>query len=312
MHKLSLFLFVICLTLASGTVKSARGIDAQEIREKCFDTDLDRGKLLKLRTNKFEVKDPTQKQQLAVQLLTCLASADPVIRDGIAFSALQNWLRADSFTEIFYLHMFDTLTTALSEPVNDEIGVYQPFAALVLAEVVRVDRITPYLSSVQRQHVITVATNYLEKQRDYRGFDPLVGWRHGIAHSADLLLQLALNSALNKNQLDRILVALATQISAKDQHFYIYGEPKRLAMPLVYVYLRGQHSTEEWQVWLNKIISPAPLSSWQDAYQSQEGLAKLHNTKSFLENLFVLIKNSKNTALISMNPALERAIKSMP
>ena len=29
--------------------------------------------------------------------------------------------------------------------------------------------------------------------RDYRGFDAKQGWRHGVAHGADLLLQLSRN-----------------------------------------------------------------------------------------------------------------------
>jgi hypothetical protein len=47
---------------------------------------------------------------------------------------------------------------------------------------------------------------------DYRGFDDKEGWRHGVAHGSDWLMQLALNPALDRGQLDQMLAAIATQV----------------------------------------------------------------------------------------------------
>lgn len=48
--------------------------------------------------------------------------------------------------------------------------------------------------------------------RDLRGFDAVQGWRHGVAHGADLLLQLALNPALRRVQAEALLAAIASQV----------------------------------------------------------------------------------------------------
>src|SRR5258705_220852 len=70
---------------------------------------------------------------------------------------------------------------------------------------------------------------------DRRGFDATQGWRHGVAHGADLLLQLGLNPALSAAQLDAIVQAIASQVAPAGEHFYVYGEPERLARPIAYI-----------------------------------------------------------------------------
>ena len=59
---------------------------------------------------------------------------------------------------------------------------------------------------------------------------------------ADLMLQLALNPALDKAQLDRMIAAVATQVTPPGEQFYVYGESARLARPVLYAALRGLHT----------------------------------------------------------------------
>ena len=95
----------------------------------------------------------------------------------------------------------------------DPAGVQRPFAALVLAEVVRFDRIEPFMTDKQLQQLVDASTRYLQSIRDYRGFDEREGWRHGVAHTSDVMLQLAVNPRTSKAQLDQMLAAIATQVA---------------------------------------------------------------------------------------------------
>lgn len=64
-----------------------------------------------------------------------------------------------------------------------------------------------------------------------------------MAHGADFALQLALNPAVSKPQLDRLLSAMAIQISPKDPGVaYWAGEPDRLARAVIYIAQRKLHS----------------------------------------------------------------------
>lgn len=310
---MALFIPLIPLMLLgiSGKAVAADVIDANKVNEGCLINGWNKEKFTQLKQNEFELNDNStvNKEQLAFQLLHCLASPDPQLRDGIAFEGLSAWLRKGSFDNKIHLALFNQLTRTLSSKVNDPNGVYLPFVALALAEVSRVDRKSPYLTAKQRDLLVNVAVNYLTSQQDYRGFDVGLGWRHGIAHGADLMLQLALNPEINKVQVDLMLTALASQVAASKAHHYIYGEPKRLALPVAYIFLRGLHSENEWQKWLANITVATPFKNWAETYQSEQGLAKLFNTQNFLFSLYASIKPSKNKNLLLMIPSLEKAIR---
>ncbi|WP_284242939.1 DUF2785 domain-containing protein [Thalassotalea insulae] len=297
--------------LCSLTTSAGEIIDAQKVSVGCLSSLWNKDALVRLKKARFVVTEQQAKQQLAMQLLHCLASPDPQLRDEIAYSAISHWLRDNSFSPDVYLTMFEQLTSVLTAKVNDPYGVYQAFAALVLSEVVRVDRKHPYLSDTQRQKVVTTITQYFTEIEDYRGFDSEFGWRHNIAHSADVMLQLALNPAMNKAQLLQMLAALKRQVVAGNNHFYIYGESKRIAMPVIYLFLRQELTIEQWQTWLEQLSQAKPFDNWQAVYQSQQGLAKLHNTRQFLYALYQLISDSHHKRLQAMMPALEQALKAI-
>jgi hypothetical protein len=301
---------VMLVSLSPASVAAEKNtINAANVASLCQTANYDKKALLSLKDQKFLIKDNQEKFAVAKQLLHCLASPDPVLRDEIAFTGLSQWLRANDFNGDFYLAMFTTLTEVISAEVTDEYGVYQPFAMLMLSEVARVDRKSPFLNDLAREKLVTLGSQYLRTVDDYRGYDSKIGWRHSVAHTADLMLQLSLNPAITKSHLDNMLSAISNQVVAKNHHFYIYGEAKRLAMPVIYIFLNDVYRIENWQTWLNELTAPAPFKSWGDAYSSQQGLSKLHNTQSFLLAVYALIKSSKNERLSQMVPALETALK---
>lgn len=71
---------------------------------------------------------------------------------------------------------------------EDPDGLRRPFAALNLAEVARANRIKIYLTDARRDAMLRAATSYMSAIEDYRGFDPQLGYRHGVAHASDLLM----------------------------------------------------------------------------------------------------------------------------
>lgn len=265
-----------------------------------------------LKAGTFVVASDERRQQLALGLTPCLADADPSLRDGIAFEAYSTWLRAGLLNEATRLELLQRLSPAIAPGQSDAGGFSQPFSALVLAELARADRKSAYLTPEQRQALVEAASSYLESVRDYRGYDPREGWRHGVAHGSDLLMQLALNEALTKPQLDRILQAVKQQAAPPGEHFYIYGESERLARPVLFAAMRGLHSPEEWTAWFEQIASPSPLASWDQAFQSNAGLARRHNTRAFLLVLASEVRDSQNQQLSKLAPIVTAALAKVP
>lgn len=242
---------------------------------------------------------------LALGLLDCLADADPVLRDELAFEALSTWMRAKALPAATLQTMRTRLQAVLAEPA-DGAGFRQPFAALVLAEIARVDRLGPFLSADERASLIDQGTRYLAGVRDYRGHDPRDGWRHGVAHGADLMLQLSLNPALERAQGEALLEAIASQVMPPGDHFYRHGEPGRLMTPVFYLGRRGWWQAQDWQAWFDAVLARrAPGGPTTDTT-----LAQRHNLGAFLSALYVALQEQGDDAMKQrLLPGLRKALK---
>jgi hypothetical protein len=273
----------------------------------CPPANVDLAQLSKLKQDDWKISDPQLRQKTALALLDCLADPDPILRDEIAFEALSAWMRGDQLDNVTTRSIFQVLLPELLA-VPDANGFIQPFAVLTLAEVARVDRIKPFLTTEERQRLVSAAAKYLSQLRDYRGFDQTTGWRHGVAHSADLMLQLSLNPALARAQHDEMLTAIATQV-ANPRHFFQYGEGKRLMVPVFYLGRRGNYNATEWDNWFSVLMAPLE----KPAATTQVRLAKTHNLQAFLFPLYFSLQESGDKIQKeNMLPSVIKAIKKLP
>ena len=259
--------------------------------------------LREAKTAKWQVTGDAARQALALQAVSCLSSPDPAERDELAFEALQAWMRAGQLDTDTVQQLRTRLTAQLQAP--DPQGFARPFAALVLADVARVDRVKPYLSAEQRAELVGAATGYLRNVSDYRGFDERQGWRHGVAHGADIMLQFALNPALGRAEHEQVLSAIASQVAPPGEHFYHYGEGERLMAPFFYLSLAKTLASSDWDGWFARLAAPPAIAGTQQA-----ALARRHNLNGFLQPLYVNVSESKDEAQRNcLKPLLLRALK---
>lgn len=277
----------------------------------CPPAGMSRDQLLDLKAHEFALPDDARRQALALALLECLGSTDQELRDGIAYGALSTWMRGKQLSPTTVGTVMERLVAQLTSDQSDPAGVRRPFAALTLAEVVRFDRIERFMTDRQLQQLIDVSTRYLKSIRDYRGFDEREGWRHGVAHSSDVMLQLAVNPRTSKAQLDQMLAAIATQVAPAGEHSYIYGEGDRLAQAVFYIANRKLHTADEWKKWFEQVSAPAPLANWGDAWTSQRGIAKHHNTMQFLTTLYLYVRENGADFQEQVLPSIVASIKPM-
>jgi hypothetical protein len=277
---------------AAGLVLAGSLLASGAVAQTCPPAAMSREQLLNLKSQQFALPDAARRHTLALDLVACLGSTDPVLRDGVAFAALSTWMRDKKLSAATVGVIRERLVAELAPDRPDPAGVLHPFAALVLAEVVRFDRIEPFMTDPQLQQIVDASTRYLRSIRDYRGFDEREGWRHGVAHTSDVMLQLAVNPRTSRAQLDQMLAAIATQVAPAGEHSYIYGEGDRLAQAVFYIAKRKMHPAEEWRKWFEQVAAPAPLANWGEAWTSQRGIAKHHNTMQFLTTLYLYVRES--------------------
>lgn len=263
--------------------------------------------LVALKAAGWKGVDDARRQSLAIELVDCLGSPDPLLRDELAFDALAHWSRARELQPATLQAMRATLLERLRPEARDGAGFGQPFAALALAEIARADRLQPFLSAQERAALVDAASGYLAGVRDYRGFDEREGWRHGVAHGADLVLQLALHPALDRAQIDALLAAIAAQVMPP-AHFYIYGEGDRLMTPVFYIGRRGLLSEADWRAWFARLAARRiPASP-----PTQASLAAQHDLAAFLLPLYASLRESGTPEMqAAMLPAVTAAIKTL-
>ena len=271
----------------------------------CPPASADRAALEALARAGWKLDDDRRRQALALELLDCLADPDPTLRDDLAFAAIQRWSRGRQLAPATLQTIRATLVARLA--ADDPAGFARPFAALVLAEVARADRVAPFLSTDERAALVRAGTAYLANVRDYRGFDEREGWRHGVAHGADLMLQLALNPALDRAQLDGLLAAIAAQVMPAG-HFYVYGEGDRLMAPVFYIGRRGVLSSDDWSAWFAALASRLP----HGAPATQAALAARHDLAQFLLPLYASLREQGTPEMQArMLPGVTAALRAL-
>lgn len=279
----------------------------------CPPAPMDTAALRALKSAQWKLEDAARREALAIALIPCLSNPNPELRDGVAFEALSNWLRAQQLSVATQQALYQRLLAQLRADTPDGEGFAKPFAALALSEVARADRVAPFLSKEDRSSLVDTAVLYLPSVKDYRGFIAGEGWRHGVAHGADLLMQLALNPAVDSAQLERIAGAVLSQIAPASGHAYVFGESERLARPVLFAARRGVLDADWWRNWMQAVASPAPFASWEAAFESAAGLSRLHNTKAFLLTLYLNAQESKNEALKTLLlPPVRDALLKLP
>jgi hypothetical protein len=260
-----------------------------------------------LREQKFAVPDEVR-AALVAGLPACLADPDPAVRDGVAYEGLSTWLRAGQLDVQQRRALRDRLYAMLGEDAAAGFG--PPFAALVLSEVARTDRVAPWMSADERADMVARAAAYLASVRDYRGFDAVEGWRHGVAHGADWLLQLVLNEQVGRGQVDTLLQAIAEQAVPESAHAYVFGEPGRLARPVLYAARRGLLDEAAWTRWFGAL--PPRLGIPEQAYADSLWLARRHDLMAFLMSVHLEADQSGDPNIRALKPAVVQALKAVP
>ena len=256
----------------------------------------------------WRVVDDVARNALALALLGCLADPDPAVRDELAFDAIAHWMRARQLAPDTLQSMRETLLPRLRPGAPDSGGFRQPFAALALAEIARVDRLQPFLSDGQRAELVRAGAGYLASVRDYRGFDATDGWRHGVAHGADLMLQLSLNPAVDRAQIDAILAAIGSQAMPPGAHFYVYGEGERLMAPVFHIGRRGVLGVDDWNSWFLALAAKRA----RPEITTQASLADKHNLASFLLPLYASLRENGDAQMQArMLPGVAAALKTL-
>ena len=227
--------------------------------------------------------DELPADRLALELVSCLGSPDPELRDRIGYELFAKWLRSDSLNDETRHSLLEKLSAHL-EDASSDATLSRSFSALILAELMRSDGLKPFMSDADRQILLKAAAKALQSETDFRGLTDDIGWVHPVAHMADLQWRFVLHPATSSVQADDILRAVRTKV-APTTVSYAFNESDRLARVVATIVRRNLVDAGSIRNWILAFQVPQSMEKWSDAFQSPTGMAELHNTKQFLRAL---------------------------
>lgn len=221
--------------------------------------------------------------QLALELVPCLGSLDPELRDQIGYELFTQWLRDDRLDDSTRKRLVLELSELMGNHAEQAV-LSRSFSALILAELLRTDVQKPFLSAQERAELLDNAINALKNEQDFRGLDANIGWIHPIAHNADLLWRFALHPETTATQVQTILLGVESKI-APTNTAYTFNESDRLARAISTAIRRDLLNADVVATWIEQFAKPKSMQTWSDAFKTPAGMAELHNTKQFLRAL---------------------------
>lgn len=183
----------------------------------------------------FAVPEGRSAIDLLIEMDSLLASDDPVLRDDVAYSAAERWILRDRrVAPVDLPRLLDLWTKNLDDGLGEPRGdrVYKrTFSALCLSLIAAADLTQPFLEPSEARAFFDRMLDYFQRERDLRGFDPVHGWMHTVAHTSDTLKFLARNPKLAAGSDVRLLGAVRAKIESYDGVF-VWGESDRMALAL--------------------------------------------------------------------------------
>jgi hypothetical protein len=258
----------------------------------------DRADWVSLAKNGFVIPSGRTAVEMLVEMNPLLASGDPVLRDEVAFSAAERWIVRDHRLSAADLR---SLLRLWSKNLDDGLGTSgdnrvfnRSFSALSLSLIAAADLSAPFLEPAELQALFDRMLDYFERERDLRGFDPVHGWMHTVAHTSDTLKFLARNPKLAAGSDVRMLAAVRAKIESHDAVF-TWGENDRMALALQSVLRRPD-------------ADPAALTRWTQ-YWMQAHQALWANGPQVEPRQFARVENAAQV-MRSLHASL--AIESAP
>ena len=258
-----------------------------------------------------DVTETVLSEAQLLDLIDCLGSPDPKLRDEMAYTLLTDQLR-DHRPETETLNTLKDRLIALSQQ-EDDAGFLQPFVLLILAEIIRTDTIDAWLTPEDRERITLIGADYLTNTEDYRAFSETEGWRHGIAHAADLLMQISRNGGIGMVEAIIIMEAVSTKVAPLGAPAYTHGEAERLARPILYLAQREMLTETIWSDYFARLQPNREESPhWDDPYAHEDTLAALHNTTAFARAVYVTADMSEYESLEPLKLGADMLLRFLP
>ena len=237
-----------------------------------------------IKESKFTFPAGYSIHSLTEELIACIGSTDPELRDTIGLEAFYHWLKQGLYSVDDLRGIVRRLLANLQKNIGnaDSDTVFlRSFSALWLANIVSHDNEIKVFEWDDIHPILDAALAYFAAERDLRGYVPVKGWVHAIAHSADLLSALAISLYTDAHHHLMILDYIARKLSDPTLSVFQYNEDSRIAQPALWIFIRGILTLDQIEAWVASLTR-----EWNGAWQNEDRTRAYNNGRNFLRALY--------------------------
>lgn len=212
-------------------------------------------------------------------MLTYLGTPDSQLRDALIYTQFSQWMH--SMNDDQKLHIFNVLLSddALMYKVgerNTDSVFRRSFSLLNLNTLLKVNRVTPFLSDDDMAYAYDRIVDYIPKEKDHRGKDEEKGYAHATAHAADVIETLSHHKAYDGEMLLTFL-NLISDLALIDDYRYEHGEAQRLTDAVKVIVMQETLDATTFSAWIDRILASETMRDDASIFE--------HNKDSFLRAL---------------------------
>ena len=247
---------------------------------------------LAIKENKFAFPKGHDLKALTDELFSYIPSLDPELRDDIGYEVFANWVETESYSAEqlrgYLARLLENLQIGLGEHESDSV-FGRAFSILFLAEVIHRDNQQPYLQAYEVTEALDCVLAYLAAENDPRGYVPVKGWAHALAHTSGALMVFARSRHLDSANLERILTAISEKMRSATGWVYVHGEDDRLARAAVTAFAREALTLDQIKRWFDGLSA-----DWKGAWTDESQSRAYFNTCNLLRAVHLRILSAKD------------------
>ncbi|ANC76347.1 hypothetical protein ABE65_005830 [Fictibacillus phosphorivorans] len=216
-------------------------------------------------------------------------------------SIIHNQLDYETVKKLLDYSLKHLLFKGIGESGTDSVFT-RAFTTILIAVIIHKDIEVNFLSKETLIEVKNEIKKYIELERDVRGYVPVKGWAHSIAHVADTCDELIKSEKIAEVEYFSIVEVLLKKYCTTPNGF-LHGEDERV-VTAVLAMLKKEVGLEE----LNQFVESIPglLKSQKEELSSEKYWFVMANCKSLLKSLFIGV--SDDLLCVSLQQTIRKSL----
>ncbi|MGA4721142.1 DUF2785 domain-containing protein [Fictibacillus nanhaiensis] len=236
--------------------------------------------------NKEKTWEDVDQEVVLDSMILHIGSPNSVLREMVYrsfyMSIIHDQLDYETVKKLLDYSMKHLLFKGIGESGTDSVFT-RAFTTILIAVIINKDIEVDFLPKETLIEVKNDIKKYMKLERDVRGYVPVKGWAHSIAHVADTCDELIKNEKIAEVEYFSIIEVLLKKYCTTPTGF-LHGEDERV-VTAVLAMLKKEVGLEELKLFVKGI--PGLLKSQKEEMSSEQYWFVMANCKSLLKSLFL-------------------------